>query len=114
MNFDMKNSPPLACNLNALDREARARHAAVTAWLLEAALGVDELTDGYALRLPANDQALLHAAEFITRERRCCPFIDFSLTASLDAARLSLTGAGGVKQLIEAEILAQEGGVPHA
>ena len=103
--------PPLACNPFALDPAARTRHAEVTGWLLSAATGRDELVNGYALRLPAADEALRRAAEFIARERRCCPFITFTLTVSDDAARLSLTGAGGVKQFIEAEILAQEGGV---
>lgn len=105
---------PLACNPFALKPAARARHAEVTAWLLAAAPRIEELPEGYALSLPASDDALLRAAEFMARERLCCPFITFSLHVSQDAARLSLTGAGGVKQLIQAEILAQEGGAPHA
>jgi hypothetical protein len=114
MSVNMTSDVPFACDPFALQPAARARHAEVTAWLLAAAHGIEELPDGYALGLPAADDALLHAAEFITRERLCCPFITFSLHVSQDAARLSLTGAGGVKQLIQAEILAQEGGASHA
>ena len=110
----MTTDTPLACNLDALDLAARARHAEVTARLVAAIQGVDELPDGYILRLPSTDEALMLAAEFIARERRCCPFFEFSLTVGKDAARLSLTGAGGVKQFIEAEILSMKGGEPYA
>jgi hypothetical protein len=108
------NAAPLACDLTALDPLSRARHADVTRQLWAQVQAVDELANGYALRLPPTDAALLLAAEFITRERRCCPFFEFNLNVSDEAARLSLTGAGGVKAFLAAEILSMKGGEPHA
>jgi hypothetical protein len=113
MSFDMSDAP-LACDLGALDPASRARHADVTQQLWAQVRGVEELSNGYSLRLPATDAALLLAAEFITRERRCCPFFEFNLSASAEAACLSLTGAGGVKAFLAAEILSGRGGDPHA
>ncbi|HEV2914146.1 MAG TPA: hypothetical protein VGX92_12770 [Pyrinomonadaceae bacterium] len=63
------------------------------------------LTEGYAFRLQADAETIPRAAEFITIERLCCPFLNFELEVGPSGSPvwLRLTGRAGVKQFIEAE-----------
>ena len=96
---------PLACNLGAFSPEQRQRHQAICSQLFAARQAVRELPDGYALRLPADDQTLLLAATFITLERICCPFFDFALEVERDGGPLwlRLSGGAGAKDVLAAE-----------
>ena len=60
---------------------------------------------GYLFRLSFTDQTLLEVAEFISFERRCCPFLSFqiSLNESDEAVTVQLTGRDGVKEFLAAE-----------
>ncbi len=100
------SDPILACNPKALTPAERAAHAGVTAALLRQVQAVVELPDGYALRLAAEAGPVALAAEFIARERRCCPFFSFQLAVEPagSPAWLSLTGPAGVKPLLQAEL----------
>jgi hypothetical protein len=92
-----------ACNWQALDAAGRARHTEVARALRGLALGVSALPDGLALRLPAGESALRLAAEFISRERLCCPFFTFHLEVRGEAALLRLGGPPGAGDFIAAE-----------
>jgi hypothetical protein len=63
------------------------------------------LDDGYAFRLPADAETILSAAEFISIERLCCPFLTFELVVGPagHSLWLRLTGSAGAKEFIEAE-----------
>lgn len=91
--------------MNAIEQEQRARHIATIDALFRAVLGVRELPDGYAFRLPNESDVLLRAAEFVSLERLCCPFFGFALEVEPEggAVWLSLTGREGVKPFILAE-----------
>ena len=67
------------------------------------------MKDRYALRLPA--ETLLTAAEWISLERRCCPFFGFTLEMERHGGPLWLrvTGPKGIKQFIRAEFGLDEG-----
>jgi hypothetical protein len=45
-------------------------------------------------------------ADFITNERRCCPFLDFTLTVSENAkpVTLLLSGPEGTRKFLQAEL----------
>jgi hypothetical protein len=96
---------PIACNLNALDRERRRRHQSLTAQLRAAVQETRELPDGYSFRLPSDEATVQKTAEWITLERRCCPFIAFGLEAGRESGPLwlSLTGREGVKPFLKME-----------
>src|SRR5579859_3857842 len=83
----------LACDLDSLSPAERLRRAV---------LEVVDLPDGCALRLPADDDALRLAADFIGFERRCCPFFEFNLNVTPDAGPiwLRLTGRPEVKAIL--------------
>jgi hypothetical protein len=65
-----------------------------------------ELSDGYALRFPSDQSTILLVAEFISRERLCCPFFTFELVAEKEDGPLwlRLRGREGVKEFIKAEL----------
>lgn len=93
-----------ACNMNALSKAERERYQEVTKQLFAAVEKREELKDGYAFRLPS--ASLLAAAEWISLERRCCPFFAFDLEQTKDSGPLWLRvrGAEGVKAFIRAEL----------
>ncbi len=97
---------PFACDLTALNAEQRRQRAAIAEQLAYAALEVRELPDGYAIRLPGDDALWLAVATLVTFERRCCPFLAFSLQAEPEHGPmwLSITGRVGVKEFIRHEL----------
>lgn len=105
MNENSAGESPIACNLNALDREQRLRHQSLTAALRDAMRETRELPDGYSFRLPSDEATIHRAAEWITLERRCCPFIAFGLEVDREGGPLwlSLTGREGVKPFLKTE-----------
>jgi hypothetical protein len=96
----------LACDLTAIPAGDRERHAAVARQLLGAARERRELADGYAVRLPADLGTALLLAEFIARERLCCPFFDFTVQYPRGGGPLwlSITGPEGAKAVLSAEL----------
>src|SRR5437867_6667290 len=70
---------PLACRMSALTAQQQARRRELASRLRPIVDQVVPMADGYALRLPGQDDALMQAMEFINLERRCCPFLKFQL-----------------------------------
>jgi len=97
---------PFACNMLALDAEGRRRHMTVMGQLRAAIKETKELSDGYAIRFPSEQSTILLVAEFISRERLCCPFFTFELVAEREDGPLwlRLRGREGVKEFIKAEL----------
>ena len=105
MSEDGHSESPIACNMKALDRGQRLRHQSLTAQLRSAAQETRELADGYSFRLPSDEATIQKTAEWITLERRCCPFISFGLEVGREGGPLwlSLTGREGVKAFLKTE-----------
>jgi hypothetical protein len=99
-------APPLFCRANALDKTQRKRQQELLELMRRSAQAKDELSDGYAFRLAADPLLFQQAAEWVTLERRCCPFVQFSLEWKQDdSVWVRFTGGPGVKQFLAAEIL---------
>ena len=97
--------PPFACRANALDKTQRRRQQALLDTVRRTTLGKHELPDGLALSFPADGAIFLQLAEWISLERRCCPFVEFALEWKQDdTVSVRLTGQPGVKQVIAAEM----------
>jgi len=92
-----------ACNLNALDKTELARHGQLAKAMWADLAETRELPNGYAFRFPPNN--LMTAAEWVSLERRCCPFFTIELSLSHDDGPLwvRVTGEQGVKDFIRAE-----------
>ena len=97
---------PFICDLTAMDTEQRERHRVVAQHLHGAIQEVRELPDGYALRFPVEPSTVFMAAEFITLERLCCPFLTLALEVERERGPLwlKLTGREGVKPFLRAEL----------
>jgi hypothetical protein len=106
MSENVATESPIACNLNALDKENRRLHQSLTAQLRAAVQETLELPDGYSFRLPSDEATIQRTAEWITMERRCCPFLAFGLEAGRENGPLwlNLTGREGVKQFLKIEL----------
>ncbi|MFL6244484.1 MAG: hypothetical protein ACJ74H_00540 [Thermoanaerobaculia bacterium] len=94
----------LACNMNALTREQRARHEVVTRRLLQHATRKD-FADGYLFTLDRAHISVADLAEWVADESRCCPAVDFHVELpAFGALTLRLDGGADVKEFIAAEL----------
>lgn len=100
----MTQELPLACDMDAMNAGQRARHHALAARLKREVQGILELPDGLTVYLPA--AAWLAAAEFVSLESLCCPFLRFRLEMAAAGGQvlLSLTGPAGVREFLRAEL----------
>lgn len=93
-----------ACDASALDPETRQVHFT---WIREAlprlVTELHERDDGIALRFAAD--AFPALATFVDRERRCCPFLRFTLELEQGGGPLwlRLTGPEGIRKFLQLE-----------
>ncbi len=97
---------PFACNMSAIPPAERSLHVQAIEEVFGAVEETRELPDGYAFRLPGSADWLRKTADFIAKERLCCPFFGFRVELEPEggALWLSLTGREGIKPFILAEI----------
>jgi hypothetical protein len=100
------NESPIACDMRAIEPTRRAQHVATGKQLFSSVLEIEELPDGYAFSLAGEADTLVEAAEFVSLERLCCPFLGFALEVEPEGGpvRLRLTGREGVKAFIREEV----------
>jgi hypothetical protein len=97
---------PFACNPQALAPEDWAAHQATTHRLFgQLREASEELPDGYAFRFPAS--AFGDVAAFVEGERRCCPFLAFTIAVAPGetTVTLRLTGSPEAKAIVAAELI---------
>jgi len=101
----MSQETPFYCNAKALSKTDRERYNELTNRLREARIETKELSDGFAFRLKSEALSLPELAEWISYERRCCPFFGFEIELQRDNGPLwlKLRGRDGVKQFIRSE-----------
>jgi hypothetical protein len=93
----------LACNMNALTKEQRTRHEAVTGRLLRDATRED-LADGYLFTIDRRI-SVAELAEWVADESRCCPAVDFHVELPASGPlTLRLDGGADVKAFLAAEL----------
>jgi hypothetical protein len=93
------------CNLGAMTSEERTVYGALSRKLFGAGEEKRELDNGYAYRLAAAKVSLSEIADWITFERRCCPFFNLQIEAEPNRGPvwLRITGPAGVKEFIKSE-----------
>jgi len=95
-----KREVVLACNPLAIEASQRQHYVNTARQVFAAAHERRELPDGYAFRLSEEHTTLLQVAEYLTNDRRCCPFFHYTLSIEPDARAvwLTITGPAGVKE----------------
>ena len=93
------------CNLKALSPAERERLHQLIEKLKGARIETKELTDGYAFRLQTEQVSIGEMAEYVSSERKCCPFFDFEIEVQRDGGPLwlRLRGKEGVKEFMRHE-----------
>ena len=89
---------PIACTLSQDERLTRQK---LCDSLRPAVQEVQEREHGYGYRL-ASDDVLPALVEIVRLERRCCPFLQFTLTAAANNGPiwLEVTGPEGTKAFL--------------
>jgi len=96
---------PIACQPKALDPAQRKRQQALLRTLQGRVQETKELPDGYAFRLPTDPALFQEGAEWVSLERRCCPFLAFALEwREDDTVWVRATGGPGAKAALAAEM----------
>ena len=97
---------PIVCNMDAIEEDERERHGEVTEMWLNAVEGVEELPTGYGFRFGADGEMIMRLAEFVRRERLCCPFFRFEIVAEPDGPLwLRLMGGEEVKAYLREQLI---------
>ena len=95
----------LACVAGAIPATERKTHFALIQTLFgEMVLEAVALPDGYRFQFPAS--AIESLGRWMTNERKCCPFLTFTLeiTPADGPVSLTLTGPEGTREFLEAEL----------
>jgi hypothetical protein len=95
---------PVACEPGTFaSQESFLHHLAEGRRLLAAALERQELSDGWAVRLPNDDETMLSVARWNVDERRCCPFFTFVTEREPvpGALWIRVSGPEGAKAVLE-------------
>jgi len=93
---------PLACDLDAISASDRPRYNELRKMLAASAVGKRELADGIAVQISTERMTLAQLAEWISFERKCCPFFEFRIEVAPASGPVwvSLTGRPGVKEFL--------------
>lgn len=95
---------PIACNFGALNPEQQSRYKEIQHQLKKVEIRIDELSEGYSFVYPNEEEAVMYLTEWISIERICCPFPDFSLDLrSNQQAVLTLSGSESIKMVLKEE-----------
>ena len=95
-------TPPIACKLDGLTPDERERQQSLRRQLEAAIVERRETARGYLFVYRADAGLLDAAAAWMAIERRCCPFLDFTLDwrSDSESPTLELSGGPGVKAFI--------------
>jgi hypothetical protein len=101
----MNSAIPLVCNMGVFTPAQRDSHIQTTTELVQAILSVQEVKNGYQFTFPNETEFITKIAEFISNERLCCSFLEFSLNiiSTSEPVSLSLTGPNGTQEFLQAE-----------
>ena len=103
----MKSEPPsiLSCKLS--EPELNARRLSILKEIRSASQETQELSDGFALRMPTIDEWRRTLEEFISFERECCAFLSFEIQEQPADGTLWLrvSGPDGAKEFVRTELM---------
>ena len=99
------NSIPLACDMNVFTPAESEQHIQITRELFASVQGIRDVEHGFEFSLPNGTSSIVKLADFISNERKCCPFLEFTLKIPPEdvAIALTLTGPEGTQEFLREE-----------
>jgi len=96
---------PLVCNMDVFTPTEREDHIQSTTQLHQSAQSIHEVENGYEFTFPNESEMITGLGKFISNERLCCPFLEFTLKITSNNAHVSLllTGPQGTPEFLRAE-----------
>ena len=103
-NASSPTESPLACDLTAISATDRPRYNELRRMLASSAIAKRDLPNGVAIQIAPDKITLPQLAEWISMERKCCPFFEFKIDVAPESGPicLTLTGREGVKEFLAA------------
>lgn len=98
---------PIVCCPSALTDEERVRSRVLRAELAAATAETAAVQNGYAFQFSPDTAVFQKAAEWVSLERRCCPFLTFELVWSAGSTSrpcLKVTGPEGTSAFMAEEM----------
>jgi hypothetical protein len=91
--------------MNVFTPSQREAHILNTTQLIEGIQTVEEIENGYQFKFPNQTELIFKLADFISKERLCCPFLKFTLLMNSypEPFSLSLTGPVGTQEFLREE-----------
>ena len=98
-----RDAVPIACDMTSFSPEERERYRLLRNRLMAAVSSALETSTGFTLTI-SDSVAPRDIADWLSLERRCCPFLDFTLHLDHGAlAKVGLHGAAGTKDFLRGE-----------
>ena len=96
---------PIVCNMSVFMPDERELHIQAASRLLQSLQDVHEAENGFEFAFPNESEVITRMAEFIAKERLCCPFLEFTLKIPADSGPIALflTGPEGTKEFLREE-----------
>ena len=98
---------PIICNMDVFMPDERENHIRATTRLFQTLQDIQEAENGYEFIFPNSSKSenITLFAEFISNERRCCPFLEFTLRIAPKDKPISLilTGPEGTQEFLHEE-----------
>ncbi len=98
------NNVPLVCNMDVFTPAERESHIQNTLQLYQTVQDIREAENGYEFLFPYTTE-LAKLTEFISKEKMCCPFLEFTLRIEPNEkpVSLTLTGPEGTQEFLRNE-----------
>ncbi|MEW6084209.1 MAG: hypothetical protein AB1607_06405 [Chloroflexota bacterium] len=98
------NTSPLACDMTVFTPAERESHIQNTLQLYQSVRDIRAAENGYEFLFPYTTE-VTKLAEFIAKEKMCCPFLEFTLKVEPNKKPISLTltGPDGTQEFLREE-----------
>ncbi|MFK7694284.1 hypothetical protein [Paenibacillus sp. HJGM_3] len=102
----MSKEKPVACCHTVFTKEQREEYKNIWGELESRRQGITELENGYQYQFPGDSETLRLINEWVSMERKCCPFLTFTVIASHaeEPVLLQLTGNDEAKAFLRTDI----------
>lgn len=97
---------PIACDLTVFSISERIKHIALAKSLFGKVRQVIEHDDGFTFIFEQSPLLEMKIAEWVSNEKRCCPFFSFerSRADTPPSLRLHISGPSGAKEVLRTEL----------